>query len=161
MTVTYTFSVRQAGVFTSALVPIFTSFKALDGSIVVSETIVEIADGYYKFDIDWDASKYIGIDSVFFIIDATATILSDVDRYLGGRVDRADAVDNIILQTAVTAIGTTTTDILTAIAGTWKIIGNQLIMYETDGITIFRTFNLLDADSQPASTQVFTRQFVS
>lgn len=41
--------------------------------------------------------------------------------------------------------------------GRWKIVGNQMIFYKVDNITIAATFNLLDAAGNPTMTNVFER----
>jgi hypothetical protein len=44
-----------------------------------------------------------------------------------------------------------------AAIGRWKIIGTQLNLYEDDGVTIFKTFDLKDADGNPSATRIFER----
>jgi len=44
-----------------------------------------------------------------------------------------------------------------AALGRWRIIGTQLIIYEDDGTTPFRTYNLKDSGGLPSVTQVFER----
>lgn len=41
--------------------------------------------------------------------------------------------------------------------GRWKIEGSQLILYEADGVTPFRTFNLLDDTGAPSGVRIFER----
>jgi hypothetical protein len=41
--------------------------------------------------------------------------------------------------------------------GRWKILGTQLVMYDEDGVTVLRTFDLKDASGQPSATNVFER----
>lgn len=41
--------------------------------------------------------------------------------------------------------------------GRWKIIGNQMIFYGTDGVAPILTFNLYDADGNPTMTDLFER----
>jgi len=40
----------------------------------------------------------------------------------------------------------------------WKIINNQLIIYDDDGVTPIRTFNLKDASGNPSEQNVYERQ---
>lgn len=49
------------------------------------------------------------------------------------------------------------TDIRQATLGRWRIIGTDLNLYEDDGTTIFRTFNLKDSSGLPTVTQIFER----
>ncbi len=39
----------------------------------------------------------------------------------------------------------------------WKVVGTQLLLYEDDGTTIFRTYDLKDQDGVASSTHVFER----
>lgn len=48
-------------------------------------------------------------------------------------------------------------DIFQATLGRWKIESNQLKLYKDDGLTVLRTFDLLDSGGQPSATQVFER----
>lgn len=49
------------------------------------------------------------------------------------------------------------TDIRQATLGRWKIVGTQLLLYEDDGTTVFRTFDLKDIAGVPSITQIFER----
>ena len=44
-----------------------------------------------------------------------------------------------------------------AAIGRWKIVGTQLLLYEDDGVTVFKTYDLKDADGNPSATRVFER----
>lgn len=44
-----------------------------------------------------------------------------------------------------------------ATLGRWTIVGTQLIIYEDDGTTPFKTFNLLDSSGLPSVSGVFER----
>jgi len=44
-----------------------------------------------------------------------------------------------------------------AALGRWRIIGTQLNLYEDDGVTVFKTYDLKDADGNPSNTRVFER----
>ena len=39
----------------------------------------------------------------------------------------------------------------------WKIIGNQLIIYDDDGETVLLKFDLKDKDGNPTETNVYER----
>lgn len=41
--------------------------------------------------------------------------------------------------------------------GRWRIVGTQLIIYEDDKVTPFKTFDLKDASGLPSVTQTFER----
>jgi hypothetical protein len=42
-------------------------------------------------------------------------------------------------------------------AGRWKIVNNQMIFYDEDGVTPFKTFDLTDTNGDPSMTSVFER----
>lgn len=44
-----------------------------------------------------------------------------------------------------------------AALGRWRVVGTQLTIYEEDGITPFKTYNLKDASGLPSLNQVFER----
>lgn len=44
-----------------------------------------------------------------------------------------------------------------AALGRWKIEGTQLKLYNDDGVTVMRTFNLKDSTGLPTSIQIFER----
>ena len=48
-------------------------------------------------------------------------------------------------------------DINLAEQGRWKIVGNQMIFYDSDGVTPLRTFDLKDENGQPTSTNPVER----
>ena len=44
--------------------------------------------------------------------------------------------------------------------GNWAIESNQMIFYETDGVTVLATYNLFDSSGDPAMEQVYKREIV-
>lgn len=48
-------------------------------------------------------------------------------------------------------------DVFQATLGRWKIESNQLKLYKSDGLTVLRTYDLLDNSGLPSSTQIFER----
>lgn len=66
-------------------------------------------------------------------------------------------VDTADTRTKVTS-NQTDIGILKKIAiGRWKIQGTQLILYELDGSTVYKTFNLLDDVGAPSNVRIFER----
>jgi len=49
------------------------------------------------------------------------------------------------------------TEIRQATLGRWKITGTQLQLFEDDGVTVFKTFDLKDASGVPSASQIFER----
>ena len=80
-------------------------------------------------------------------IDADALAASAVTEIQSGLVLSADIADI-----------NTKLDTLEAVAvGRWRVVGNQLILYQLDGTTPLATFNLLDDSGDPSSTRIFER----
>ena len=48
-------------------------------------------------------------------------------------------------------------EIRQATLGRWRMLGTQLLLYEDDGVTVFRTFDLKDVSGSPSVTQIFER----
>jgi hypothetical protein len=61
------------------------------------------------------------------------------------------------LAAQVSGIATDVDDLLVIGTGRWQIQGTQLLLFELDGTTVFRTFNLLDDLGNPSGTRVFER----
>ena len=55
------------------------------------------------------------------------------------------------------AIGIDATLIRKIEEGRWKIVNNQMVIYDDNGTTPLRTFDLFDANGDPSSTSVFER----
>lgn len=60
-----------------------------------------------------------------------------------------------------TSLGEYLTKILNIEEGDWKIVGTQMIFYETDGITEIARFDLFDEDGNPSNESVFYRKRVT
>ena len=80
-------------------------------------------------------------------IDADALAASAVAEIQSGLVVSADITDI-----------NTKLDTLEAVAvGRWRVVGDQLILYQLDGTTALATFNLFDDSGDPSSTRIFER----
>lgn len=79
---------------------------------------------------------------------AGASLSADV---AGVKTDTAAAIS------AVNANATKLADLEKVQLGRWKIQGTQLILYEGDNTTIFKTYNLLDDTGTPSNTRIFER----
>lgn len=60
-------------------------------------------------------------------------------------------------QAAAVATLADTTDLKKVALNRWKVIGTQLIIYENNGTSIFKTYDLKDSAGQPSATLVFER----
>ncbi len=111
----------------------------LDGTqVVTAQAMTEIAGGFYKYDFTaYD-------EDIDYVIrgDGSAT-LSGSDRYVFSSNETA-------------GVG----KILKIEKGSWKITGNQMIFYDTDGTTPLYTFDLKDKSEIATETNVYERQKV-
>ena len=71
---------------------------------------------------------------------------------------------SVTIAQSTSAVISEVTDIRTDLAfikqieqGRWKIINNQMIFYDTDGVTPIRTFDLKDKGGQPTMIDAFER----
>lgn len=81
-------------------------------------------------------------------VPAGASVSADIAAV---KVDTADT------RTKVTTIQTDVAILKKIAIGRWKIQGTQLILYELDGTTPYKTFNLLDDTATPSNTRIFER----
>lgn len=111
----------------------------LDGTqVVTDENMTEIAGGGYYYDFtDYDEDE-----DYFIRADGGATLLS-TDRYVYSTNETA-------------SIGNT----LKFLKGNWKIYGNQLTIYDSDGTTELYKFNLKNREGTPSEVEVFRREGV-
>ena len=139
MATLYTISVRDGGAPKTGLTLTFDTFSnPVDAEDFLATeagsipTLAEIAGGFYKFSIDWDASPFDDIDGIVVVVDSSAVVVSSGERYIMFRINRHD--DHIV-------------DVHDALIGKWHVTGNQLILYREDNVTVLKTFNLFDASS--------------
>jgi hypothetical protein len=144
----YTFTVTNSGDPTTAtgLSPVFDFYSdAATNTALAVPTITEIGSGHYKFSVDWDTApeSTAPTDSIAFTIDcdpATAVGLAANERYINGRINRSDN------------FGSSIDTVLEVTLGKWEIDSNQLKLYQQDGTTLVKTFNLFDQGGSPTST---------
>jgi hypothetical protein len=79
---------------------------------------------------------------------AGASVSADISAI---KSDTASVVSSNTAQTAML------TELHTIGLGRWKIVGNVLTLYNTDGTTALKTFNLLDDTGAPSGTRIFER----
>lgn len=146
-TVTYSFVVRITGDPTAGtgLTPTFLEYRDIESLTDLSgsaPTIVEVGNGHYKFSMDWDTvPESTGpSNSIAIVIDADAGIGSAQERYITARINRTDN------------FGSQVSSLFQIETGKWEVVSNQLKIYESDGLTLIKTFNLFDATGNPTST---------
>jgi len=130
----------NSGAPATGLLPTIRIRELATNTLVVTDAaMTEVGDGMYSYDFTtYDNDVDYGIRC-----DGTAT-LANSDRYVFGSNDVGIASTNT----------DTTVKVLT---GKWEIVGNQLIMYDTDGTTALYTYDLANAAGTAASIRIFKR----
>lgn len=124
----------------TGLNPSLIAVDVSDNSVVLnSVTMAEIGYGGYKYDF----SAYDKTKDYFYRSDGGAT-LSGNDRYLWGSNENNQIDENVTI-------------IKTIETKRWKIINNQLILYDTDNTTPLYTFDLKDSAGDPTETNPYER----
>jgi len=109
----------------------------VDGTQVVnSQSMTEIAGGFYYYNF----SSYDEDTDYCIRADGTNT-LSGSERYKFSTNETA-------------GVG----KILQIEKGNWKIEGNQMKFYDSDGSTVLYTFDLKNKSGSPSETDVFSRE---
>lgn len=127
----------------TGLTPTFASYTDTSGTPVAQPAISEIGGGAYKFTPVVGASQ-----GIVYVMDAGATA---TPRYATRFIRNSDfALDDV-------------PTILQYSQGRWKIHtsgpdANRLVIYEEDGTTVLRKFDLLDSAGSPTSTQPYERE---
>lgn len=87
------------------------------------------------------------VDTIDTVVDA---ILVDTDSTLPatlttieGKIDTIDTVVDLLLEIET---------------GKWEVTANQLKVYQSDGVTLVKTFNLFDSAGNPTSTDPSRRE---
>ena len=155
-TVTYSFGARVLGspLGATGLTPTFASFINITNTnslIGSAPAIVEVGDGHYKFDLDW--SNFASVDYISAVIDLGAVVASDNERYIIARLNRNDNFPSVVSESY-----SSLQKLLQIELGKWEITGNQLILFEEDGVTEIHRFNLFDAAGDPTSSAPSRRE---
>ena len=146
--ITHTFTVRDSGSPVAAgllgLTPTFASFRDVAAGTDLSGSapaITAVGEGVFKFTMDWTAVAFSGVDSISIVIDAGAGITTTSERFITGRINRVDDFASDI------------DTILEVSIGTWEVTaGNQLILFEQDGVTEIARYDLTDISGSPTNT---------
>lgn len=129
---------KASGVPKTGLSPTIDIYESDGTQVITAQAMTEIAGGFYKYEFAaYDEDKDYGI-----IADGTST-LSNSERYAMSTNEKAP-------------IG----KILKIEKGNWKIAGNQMLFYDTDGSTPIYTFDLKNKAGSPTEIDVFKREVV-
>lgn len=131
--------------------PVFTTYKDDLGVDVSQPAISAIGGGAYKFTPVFSSGR-----GIAFSISSGSTALPLYQSgYLRPEDYYVDEIDG--MSTSVTAIEAAATIIKKFQTNRWKVVSNQLIIYDDDGTTPYVTFNLFDSNGSPTTTKIFER----
>lgn len=83
--------------------------------------------------------------------------LSNLDAPVSSR-STFNATTDEVTTAGLSDIAADVADTKQGLLGRWQIVNDQLIMYQEDGATVLRTFNLFDEAGDPTSVNVFRRE---
>ena len=130
------------------LVPMSAVGKAPLGDGVYTDSIFILLDG-------WKIKPYSGT----YILTIIGTIITDDSS---SRLVLPDSgIVTVVFQVSSQGINLQSDDIATIKKlnqNRWKILNNQLIIYDDDGVTPIRTFDLKDSSGNPSEQNVYERQ---
>jgi len=129
----------------TGLSPTIKIYKMSDQSVVVNGAAMsELGDGIYYYDF----SAY-GEDEDYSIVCDGGVALTNRYSYSNSAFDD--------LTTPIAALNTLATQSNQILKGRWKIVSNQMIMYDSDDTTPLFTFDLKDLAGNPSMNTVFER----
>ena len=119
--------------------PTVNLWNMTDGiQVVNSGTMSFVGDGGYKYSfVNADDTK------IYYAMADGGVAIPDHERYPYGYSDDTGVINAISV--GVEAIRKIET-------GRWKVVNNQMIFYDSDGLTPLYTFNLFDASGNPTVT---------
>lgn len=129
--------------------------KNLAGYVNAIGTFAHIADGKYRYVFHDDEVSGSTEGYVLFRLKTVGFRTLTVETPLRAAPATAASAATIISTTA--SIQTTTTELHKIAVGRWKIFNNQLTLYDVDGTTPLKVFDLLDDEENPSQTKIFER----
>ena len=130
----------ENGVPKTGLSPIIDVWDDSGNHPVIGSAMTELAGGFYKFDyVAYD-------DETNYVFKAFGgTTLPIAEQYIVG--SNADVLANTDVEMILKIIG-----------NSWEVKNNKLYVYDNDGITPVRTFDLKNLSGNPTMVDVFKRQ---
>ncbi len=90
-------------------------------------------------------------------LSSVASSVTSVDTKIGTPAAASVSADIASVKSTVDGTQTTVTELHKIEVGRWKIQNNQLLLFDTNGTTVIRTFDLLDDEGNPSMTKIFER----
>ena len=172
--VTYSLYTEVGGVEGLNLTPVFVVFKSTTTGEDLEDTpeISTLGSGFYKYEFDWEGTEE---DSYLVKIDLGETVPPG-ERYIVNRLERHDYLPStaasiesnaLLIKESADRIETATETLIDLInymldmeQGSWKIMNNQLVVYNPDGDEMMR-HQLLSFTGAPTSTNPYQRNKIS
>lgn len=177
--VTYTFYAEVGGEPASNLTPSFSVFREVNSGVDLQNLpeIVSFGDGFYKYIFSWpDVSIPGNLPNSYLVkIDLGETV-SIGERFIINRIERHDYLpvvaasiqsDANLIKASADRIETATDKLVELVnymldmeQGSWRIINNQLVVYNPDGVEMMR-HQLLSFTGTPTSINPYQRNKIS
>jgi len=122
-------------------------------------SLTEIGQGVYYLDFNFTSKgTYFGVfyeegEAVSFGIWRVVDIADTVRTSICLPTDPANSLGKLLLETKGLV-----SQVYKIETGRWRIVTNQLILYDEDGVTPLFVFNLKDKQGQPTDENVFERK---
>jgi hypothetical protein len=173
--VTYSLYTEVGGVEGLDLTPVFTVFRSTSSGADLEPTlpaITSLGNGFYKYEFDWELTEE---DSYLVKIDLGESVPPG-ERYIVNRLERHDYLPStaaiiesnaLLIKASADRIETATGTLVDLInymldmeQGSWKIINNQLVIYNPNDEEMMR-HQLLSFTGAPTSTNPYQRNKIS
>lgn len=117
--------------------PTFSSYMDETGLALTHPAITELGGGLYKF-----TPTLVVNHGIVYMIDGGA---SAAPRYQYNFIRPEDYYEDFIIS------------VKKMFLNRWKVVGNQLLVYDDDKTTVLFTFNLFDDAGSPTMLRIFER----
>lgn len=164
MTTNITAYFTTGGLPATGLVPGLTVRNVETGAVVVTGTLGEVGDGWYRYQF----VNYTGSVDYAITVNGSSSLLDSQYAYAGNENFVSDVWGALKTDhTGTNTMGHVMTQVSSSISflqgiegGRWHIVGTQMIFYGPDNSTEIARFNLFDAGGTPSSTSPFERRRV-
>lgn len=157
----YVVSYTNLGVGVTGLTPTFTSLflskdTAFTDVVGSAPTVTEQSDGFYTFDIDYDASPF-DDEAAQFVGRLDGGVGTLDERYKVVTFGFADiAIDELV--TVGSTLGADIEQLRKFFTNRWEITtAGNMVIYDDDDTTQLLCFELRDADNNLSTENVFKR----
>ncbi|NDD85136.1 hypothetical protein EBZ38_12805 [bacterium] len=133
----------------------FETYKDNTGANITPPSITEIGGGAYSFTPSFTTDK-----GIVYVLraDTSGATPKRVSRYMRPEDWNTDNSD-----IPTSTVNDAVSELISIAKGKWEIKttgpdANRLILYDIDGVTVIKKFNLKDSSGNPTATAVFSRE---